>query len=352
MKLQRYIHLWFRFSNKFPYFASSLAIMKYILVILFTIPLLYACGEPEIDLSDINGINQAISRNPRDTAALYARAKYFLERRQTDSALLDMKSLIDIDTTKASYYITLGDIYLYTNRTRYSREAFERAVAIAPGSVEAHMKLAELYLYVEMYKESIRELNEVLRIDKHNPKAYYMKGVIYKETGDTALSISSFLTTTEQDAEYAHAFEQLGLIYAARQDTRALDFYRNALRINPKNSLVTYNIGRFYQDLKEWDKAIQTYRELVALDPTYSNAYYNIGYIIFEVNDKPGEALPYFEKAVEANPSYAQAHYMKGLCRERLGDIQAAIADYKLSAELAPGFDLPKMGLARLESNK
>jgi tetratricopeptide (TPR) repeat protein len=310
---------------------------------------IYACGsDPKLELDTLQGLDQAISKDPANADLWHLRGKMYLEKQQADSALRNVREAIRLDSSKANYYITLGDVYLVSNRTRYTRQALERAVKLEPSNQTAHMKLAELYLYVEMRKESLNEINEVLRLDKRNPKAYYLKGIVYKELGDTNLAVSSFMTATEQDQQYGFAFEQLGLIYAAKHDSRALDFYRNALKINPKNTLVRYNIAYFLQQEGEIEKSIQAYKELVSIDPNYSNAYYNLGYISLEIENKPEDALNWFETASKANPNYAEAIYMKGLCYERLKKNELAIADYQKSLLVNPRFELAIEGLERL----
>lgn len=300
------------------------------------------------DVSTPDGIRNALKKNPEDTAALYARVKYFINEKKYDSALVDMKTLIGKDSERSDYYVTIGDIYLYTNQTRFTRDAFEKAIKIKPSNQEAQMKLAELFLYVKMYKESIDHLDEVLKVNKRNPKAYYMKGIAFKEAGDTAMAMSSFLTATEQDAEYALAYEQLGLIYAANHDPRALDFYKNALRINPKNALVFYNIGLFYQENGEQEKAAETYRELLELQPDYYYAAYNLGYMAFLKKNDMKNALSWFEKAVSINPEYFEGIYMIGLCQENLGNIQIAISAYKKCLAIQPKYTLAMKALERL----
>jgi len=290
----------------------------------------------------------ALAENPNDTTALYARARYFLQAGNADSALLDMQRLIAIDSTRAAYFITMGDIYLVSNRTRYTRQALQKAISLSPERVDAHMKLAELYLYVEMRQDALNELNEVLRRNKTNPKAYYLKGIIYKEGGDTALAISSLLTASEQDPQYADAYEQLGLIYAAKHDPRCLDFYNNVLRINPANSLTKYNIGYFHQTHGALDKAMETYDLLMKADPKFPLAPYNMGFILFEYQNKPKEALPYFMQAASLKPDYAEAVYMAGLCNEKLGNKEGAIIDYRDALKRRPGFELALSGLQRL----
>jgi len=302
----------------------------------------------EADLTTIEGINAVLKENPKDTAALFARAKFFLGQNKPDSAIIDLQQLVAVDSTKSDYYMLMGDVYLTTNRTRYTRQALERAVKLNPNNVEAHMKLAELYLYVEMRQEALNEINLALRLDQKFPKAYYLKGMIYKEIGDTSLAFSSFMTTIEQDPRNGAAYEQLGLLLAERGDKKAVDYYQNALRINPQNSLTRYNLGIFYQEQGAFEAAMEVYKELVTIDPNYSDAYYNMGYIIFTQNRSIEKALEFFQKATITNPAYAEAFYMRGLCQEELGKKEIAIADYKESARLNPKFDLPKNALNRL----
>jgi tetratricopeptide (TPR) repeat protein len=315
----------------------------------FLLAFLFAsCGETPVDLSTISGMNRALEQNPSDTTARYARAKYYLKIGKADSALIDMQNLIKVDSSRVDYFLTLGDVYLVTNRTRYTKQALQKAVMLDKSNQEAHMKLAELFLYVEMRQDALNELNEVLRINKNNPKAYYLKGIIYKEGGDSALAISSFLTTTEQDPNYALAFEQLGLIYAAKHDPRCIDFYNNVLKINPTSSQTLYNIGYFYQTHGDLDKAVEVYKEISVKDPKFPNAPYNIGFILFEYQNKPAEALPYFLQAISINPNYVEAIYMSGLCNEKSGNQELAIKDYQAALKKNPNFELAIEGLKRL----
>lgn len=314
--------------------------------------LLMGCGKgSHYDISTPEGIRAALKNEPYDTAALFARANLFISEKKFDSALVDMQSLLRIDSARADYYIRLGDIYFFTNQTRYTRDAFEKALKINPANELGHMKLAELYLYVQMYKESLKHLDEVLKLNKHNPKAYYMKGIVFKEAGDTAMAMSSFLTTTEQNPEYMLAFEQLGIIYAANHDKRAIDFFKSALRIQPKNTQSLYNLGLFYQQHGEPDKAIETYRELLEIDPAYVFASYNIGYIYLILKNNPKEAISWFENAIKRNPGYKEAYYMKGLCLEDLRKKNEATEAYKQCLSIDPDFQLAKDALSKIPSH-
>ena len=311
--------------------------------------LLYACNGNNYNRNSLEGMNAAIEANPTDTAARFARARYYQTKGKTDSALADIQVLLKTDSNNVHYFLTAADLYLMSNKTRYTRQALLRAVSLNSEMVEPHMKLAELYLYVQMRQEAINELNEVLKRNVKNPKAYYLKGMIYKESGDTSLAISSFLTTTEQDKNYALAYEQLGLIYAGRGDKRCVDFYQNALRINPSNSLTRYNLGYFYQLQADTASALKEFREITRLDPRFPYAPYNIGFIIFEEQGNPKAALPYFLQAMSAKPDYFEAVYMSGLCNEKLGNPELAIRDYEQALKINPDYELAQTALARLK---
>lgn len=56
-----------------------------------------------------------------------------------------------------------------------------------------------------------------------------------------------------------------------------------------------------------------------------------------------------FSKAIDYNPAYAEAFYMRGLSFEQLGEYPKSIRDYNESLRIAPGFELSQNGLKRVE---
>ena len=99
-----------------------------------------------------------------------------------------------IDSTKAKYYVTLADVYFATNKTRLSKETLEATVKKFPNNTEALLKLAELFFLVRQYEIAITNINKALKIDENMANAYYLKGSVFKEMGDTAKAISSLQT--------------------------------------------------------------------------------------------------------------------------------------------------------------
>jgi tetratricopeptide (TPR) repeat protein len=298
---------------------------------------------------ELTALNDSILDDPNSAYLYHQRAKYFIKTKDLQSALNDMDRVLKLDSSKAAYYITLSDIHFAKRNPKQTKLDLEKALKKEPNDPEALLRNAEFYLYLKDHPKSIQLINTALKVNKYNAKAYFMKGVCYKEMRDTAKAISSFQTTVEQDPEYYHAYMELGILYGARKNNLAVGYYENALRIDPKSTEALYGLAMYYQEIKELNKAIETYTAIIDIDPQYANAYYNLGYIHFEELKMYHESIKYFSKAFEANPKYAEAVYMRGLCFETLGDIGRAASEYQLALKIRTNYQMAIDGLNRVK---
>lgn len=291
-----------------------------------------------INSPELKAINQKILDNPNDAALYHERAKVFLQLKQLDEAINDAKRSLRIDSTKAEYYITEADVFFAANQTRNAKDVLEKIVLKFPENTEGLLKLGELFFFVKQYENAFAAINKALKINENMAKAYYLKGSIYKETGDTAKAISSLETAIEQDSRNYGAFLYLGMIYGARKNTIALEYYDNAIRIDPTPE-VFYAKAKLLQDLGKFDEALAMYEQIVKQDPQNEFSWYNSGAITLEVKKDPAKALDYFTKAIDANPKYAEAYFARGVCYEELKEKKNAYEDYNMCLKLKPNYE-------------
>ena len=307
-------------------------------------------AKPGTGLSaEIEEISNKISANPKDHSLFYQRGQMFLKAGNSKMAIQDLEHAISIDSTKGEYYLPLADAYFFSKSVGKSRQTLERALNNNPeNNTEAAMKLAELHFYVKEYKKSIGYLDEVLMKDKHNPKAYFMKGMNFKEMGDTAKAISSFQTTIEQNPEYYAAYMQLGIIFNIKNNPVAVQYYNSALNLNPKSTEALYGRAMYYQENQEFNKAITDYTQILRLEPDNANAHFNLGYIHQVYLKIYDQGIKHYTDAIAANPKYAEAYYNRGLTYETVGNISAAAADYKLAIQFRGDYPAAEAGLKRV----
>lgn len=298
----------------------------------------------------ISELDLKIQADPANAALYNDRAKLYMQRHEFEKAALDVKKVLGLDTTKAAYFITLSDLSLAANKPGVAKAALEKCLSLEPKNKEGNMKLAELYFIARQYDKVFKYLNDILKVDIHNPKAYFMKGMAYKEMGDTAKSISSFQTAIEQDAKYYDPFMQLGIIYTIKNNKLALQYFNGAINVDPRSEEALYGRGMWYQEHQhDYDKAIQDYTSITLLNPKNKNAHFNLGYIHYQYLKVNDQAIKHFTDAINADPSYAEAIYNRGLCYETVGNLVMAKEDYEAALRIQPTYALAADGLSRVK---
>jgi tetratricopeptide (TPR) repeat protein len=297
---------------------------------------------------ELKSINAEILSNSSSPDLYHKRAKYYLKNGLIEEGLADMTRVLNLDSTKCDYYLTLSDLYFSANKSGAARSAIEKCIKLDEKNVDGLLKLAELYLYVNKNDKSIEYINRVLKIDQYNAKAYFMKGMNYKDLKDTAKAISSMQTAVEQDQQYYNAYMQLGILNAAQYNKLAVDYYKNALRIQPKSSEAWYGLGKFYQDIGDWNNAIGTYTALLQFENN-KNALYNMGVIYLVGSKAYNKAVEYFTAAINADPKYTEAYYGRGVAYQTMGDKKKASIDFQSCIAINPQFQPAITALSKVK---
>lgn len=297
---------------------------------------------------ELRAVNDSLKRDPGNAALYNKRAQVYLSIKELEAAVNDARRAIRLDSTVPAHYITLVDAYFAQNNTRQVKEELESITKKFPGNTEALMKLAELYFLVRQYQSGIDYVNKALKLDERLAKAYYIKGSIYRESGDTAKAISSLETAIEQDNQYADAFYDIGIIYAAQKNPLAMEYYNNALRINPYGHDVLYARAKLLQDLGKIDESIREYESILAKNTDCDNCDYNLGAIYLEIKKDNKKALEYFSRAIATNPNYVAAYFARGYTYSKLNDKVSARADYQMCLNIQPNYEPAIEGLNSL----
>lgn len=305
-------------------------------------------SESKSDNAELARLNSAITESPDKDELYNERANELIRLKKFPEARQDIEKALSMDSTRASYYLTYADISFAQGKIYDARQALVKAVQLDPGNVKPKIKLAEIYLIVKEHKESVILLNEVLQTDKLNLTALFMRGMNYKEVGDTTKAVSDFQKIVEIDPDYYNAHMQLGVIMQAQNNPAAVGFFDNALKVDPKSEEALYGRGLWYQDHDELNKAIQDYTSIIAINPMNKNAHFNLGYIHQIYLKTFPEAVKHYSNALKADAQYSQAYYNRGLCYEQMGDVQAAADDYKAAVTLKPDYTVAEAGLKRV----
>jgi Flp pilus assembly protein TadD len=150
------------------------------------------------------------------------------------------------------------------------------------------------------------------------------------------VTLFSRMLTVTQDNWLA--WNNLGLTYGdLGQPQKAIEHFREALRIKPGYADAWYNLGLTYDKLGQPHQAIVCYREALKSKPDYTKAWNNLGTAYHELG-QPEEAVTYYRKALQTNPDYVDAWYNLGLAYAEIGRLHEAIACFREALRIMPDF--------------
>lgn len=286
-------------------------------------------------LSESEVLDSMITANPNNAELYYKRAYYYATIDFVPKALIDVLTAIKLDSANVEYYFMAGDIYINMGQGEDAVKIVEKAMKIIPNNEALYMRIVEYQYLLKDYKKSLIVVNDLLRINKNNAEAYFFKGLIFKELGNTRKAISSFQTCVEQDPTFYNAYMQLGLLFSRDKNDLAISYFDNALRIKDVSREAMYGKAYHYQQKKEYNKARKEYIEMVKLSKTDFQAFYNIGYCYLE-QDSLEKAYNNFKIASDIKIDYVDAIFMQGQINERRKNYSEARIQYNIALKMLP----------------
>ena len=106
----------------------------------------------------------------------------------------------------------------------------------------------------------------------------------------------------------------------------------------PEKNVPGYaNLGVFYGNTEQWDKAITNLSKALAIDPKYADAYENRGVASGKIGEQ-NNAISDFTKAIEINPKFAKAYHNRAVAYSTIGEDKKAIDDLVSTIEIEPKY--------------
>lgn len=103
------------------------------------------------------------------------------------------------------------------------------------------------------------------------------------------------------------------------------------------NPALYSHLGKVLEAQEKSKDALEAYGKAIHFDGRFAPAFIGRGRIrMFELCDNDG-SLKDFTKALELDPSEAEAWFLRGICRLGVQEIEAAQRDFKEALKLNPG---------------
>ncbi len=193
---------------------------------------------------------------------------------------------------------------------------------------------------------------QAFRDDPSSAEALYGVGSVYLNQNKNAAARETFERAVKLPANYPDtlpdAWNNLGVI-ATREGHAddSVQYFQEALRLNPHHLLSLDNLGNAYRLQKRWDDARGVLERALEVAPEDPEANYSLG-MVFAQTDDTGKAYEYLQRALKARPIYPEALNNLGVLYLVTRRRDQAVASFEESIRVAPGFDQAYLNLARV----
>ncbi len=308
-------------------------------------------GKP-ID-EELAALNKRIADNPNDYSAYLARARYYGDHEMYNEAFTDISRAIAVDSARADIYLYQGELYFAQQNVQAAYDSYKKCLSFDSLNIDGLLKKTGIDIVLANYDIAKSQINTALKQNEYNPYAYYLRGRLYKTIGDTTLAASSYKTAIEVDPNYYDAYIEVGLLYAAKKNDLAKEYYTSAIALRPKSIEAWYNKAMYLQETgfrkkERYKEAFACYDSILGIDPGFVAAHFNKGFIWLEYLNQYDSASTHFSKAISLYPEYYQAYFNRGLCYESLNRKKEAEADYRKALAINPQYTEAAKSLSRV----
>lgn len=276
------------------------------------------------------------------------KARRNLADEQISAAMRNINSALSLDRKNVDALLVLADIYYALGDEDNILLTLNKASECAPLDPRPIVKLSELSFLQGNARMSDAYIDKALELDRYNPRAYFMRGMIALSANDTIGALKNFMTSRMQQDDFVDPVVQIAHIYATQGDTVAKDFYKEAIAIAPQDYSLQYEYAMYLQDNGFPEEALACYDNLLEIMPDVFDFIYNKGYIYFVYYGENQKALECFDMALNIDPSSESALYNKGRVYEEIGDYINAKSIYLQILRKNPDYQLAIDAVNRL----
>ena len=151
-------------------------------------------------------------------------------------------------------------------------------------------------------------------------------------------SIKNLSTQIESEPENAELYYQRAVIYYTEKYLdRSLMDITDALKYDPKNPLYFYFKGRILYSMNKTQDAANAYESAIVLKPDYTEAQMKLAELYYVVKEHQ-KSINLLNVILVAEPTNANAYYLKGDNQRESNDTAKAIASYQKALEIDDKF--------------
>lgn len=211
---------------------------------------------------------------------------------------------------------------------------FNLAIKLNPNYAVSYRGRAEVYQKNNKFDLALYDLNKAIDLDANDLESYYLRANLFLVMNKFNKSKQDFDRLIKMESTYKNVLAQRGQVNSHLKNFKsAITDYETYLKFNPDDNLVLKNLFSIYNYLGYKKEAQSTIKKALSY---YPDDYQVITLSAMLYLDKEvHEALRLLNRALEINPSYNLAYYIRAQLYWSISEKNNACQDFKKANELA-----------------
>lgn len=298
-------------------------------------------GNVLVKTGDVEGARhsyaQAIACDPRLTYAHTSLGGLLLKQGKVDQAVQVYDQATTLDPASAAEHnASLARALHRRGDVNAAIRVCERAVRLAPASVQHHSNLAFVLSEKGNWVKAKQSLEQALLFDPNNVKLLTVLGDVTSRLGDFAASVRCYERAIACGGDTAALFCNLGVaLFNNRQTAESITRYRQAIAKDAKCYQAHCGLANALRSQGYLDEAIASCRKALEVKPRYAEAHTNLALCLRE-RGQMNLAIRSFRDALRDNARLPNAHLGLGKAWMDVGQFSAAQESFRTVMKLLP----------------
>jgi tetratricopeptide (TPR) repeat protein len=243
-----------------------------------------------------------------------------LNRKSEDKAEADLKSAMEVAPKNAQAYLMLGEIRFAQKKYPESASLFEQALQYDPNSIGAMRGLIDGYLLKKQATQAMDRLNAQIAKSPKNNGFYDMLALLQMQNKNLDQAIASAQKAIELNPDDGEAVAIYAQLQSVRgQSASAIRAWEKWSKDHPGNAGALAILGSMEDSAGDKTKAEDYYKKALQINPNQPVAANNLAYLMLLKGENVDVALTLAQTARRGMPdspdsadTLAWAYYYKG----------------------------------------
>ncbi len=237
-----------------------------------------------------------------------------------------------------AFHHNLGNILRALDRPAEAISCYERALALAPASVDTLYNLGNTYQDLGDPERAAAYFEQALHLNPEAVELHNSLGSALQDLGRLEEAIRCYRSALALRPNLVESFDNLaGALQSHGKFAEAQACYERALALRPNRIESLIGLGVLSRTQGRLGEAVALYQRALALSPDYPDAHSNLGVALVDLGRRE-EAIAHHQSALALQPGRAELHYNLGSALQSHGRYAEALACYGRALALKPDY--------------